>query len=60
MATTPQSLRPAPGRPDWLCWSVFPLQSRFGDIDGMRIHYIDEGSGPALTNSRAGPDPSSR
>ena len=54
MATTPQSLRPATGRPDWLTWSAFPLQSRFGDIDGKRIHYIDEGSGPALLFVSAG------
>ena len=54
MATTPQSLRPASGRPDWLTWSAFPLQSRFGDIDGKRIHYIDEGSGPALLFVSAG------
>ena len=35
-------------RPHWLPWSVFPFQLRFTDIDGKRIHYIDEGSGPAL------------
>ena len=44
MATTPQSLQQAADRPDWLPWSVFPLQSHYGDIDGKRIHYIDEGS----------------
>ena len=54
MATTPRSLRPATGRPDWLTWSAFPLQSRFCDIDGKRIHYIDEGSGPALLFVSAG------
>ena len=54
MATTPQSLRPTAGRPDWLPWSVFPLQSHYGDIDGKRIHYIDEGSGPALLFVSAG------
>ena len=54
MAATPRSLRPATGRPDWLPRSVFPLQSRFGDIDGKRIHYIDEGSGPALLFVSAG------
>src|SRR5215468_11941749 len=53
MATTPQSVRPA-GRPDWLTWSAFPLQSRFADIDGRRIHYLDEGSGPALLFVSAG------
>jgi pimeloyl-ACP methyl ester carboxylesterase len=45
---------PVPGRPDWLPWSAFPFQSRFGDIDGQRIHYLDEGSGPALLFVSAG------
>jgi haloalkane dehalogenase len=54
MATAPQSLRPADSRPDWLPWSVFPLQSHYDDIDGKRIHYIDEGSGPALLFVSAG------
>jgi pimeloyl-ACP methyl ester carboxylesterase len=54
MATVPRSARPAGTRPDWLPWSAFPFQSRFGDIDGRRIHYIDEGSGPALLFVSAG------
>jgi haloalkane dehalogenase len=41
-------------RPHWLPWSVFPFQLRFTDIDGKRIHYIDEGSGPALLLVSAG------
>jgi pimeloyl-ACP methyl ester carboxylesterase len=54
MAATPQVPGPVPGRPDWLLWSAFPFQSRFGDIDGKRIHYLDEGSGPALLFVSAG------
>jgi haloalkane dehalogenase len=54
MATTPRSLRPATSRPEWLPWSAFPFQSRFRDIDGKRIHYLDEGSGPALLFVSAG------
>jgi haloalkane dehalogenase len=54
MATTPQSLGSGPGRPPWPPWSTFPFQSRFTDIDGKRIHYIDEGSGPALLFVSAG------
>jgi pimeloyl-ACP methyl ester carboxylesterase len=54
MAATPQAPGPAPGRPDWLPWSAFPFQSRAGDVDGRRIHYIDEGSGPALLFVSAG------
>ena len=38
----------APQRPRWLPWSQFPFQSRFACIDGRPIHYLDEGSGPAL------------
>jgi pimeloyl-ACP methyl ester carboxylesterase len=53
--TAPESLRTGqPGRPRWLPWPVFPFQSRFTDIGGKRIHYVDEGSGPALLLVSAG------
>ena len=35
-------------RPDWVSAELFPYESRFLDIDGCRLHYIDEGDGPAL------------
>lgn len=35
-------------RPAWVDDTLFPFQSRFLDIDGNRIHYVDEGSGPVL------------
>jgi len=41
-------------RPHWLPRSAFPFQIRFAGIDGKRIHYIDEGSGPALLLVSAG------
>ena len=41
-------------RPHWLPWSAFPFQTRFAQIAGKRIHYIDEGSGPALLLVSAG------
>ena len=41
-------------RPHWLPRSAFPFQVRFAEIDGKRIHYIDEGSGPALLLVSAG------
>ena len=41
-------------RPAWLLAGAFPFQSRFVDIDGKRIHYIDEGTGPALLYVSAG------
>jgi haloalkane dehalogenase len=27
---------------------LFPFESRFVDIDGHSVHYVDEGSGPTL------------
>ena len=41
-------------RPDWLPRSAFPFQSRFVIVDGKTIHYVDEGSGPALLLVSAG------
>lgn len=35
-------------RPDWVDDELFPFESRFVDIDGHCVHYIDEGSGPIL------------
>jgi haloalkane dehalogenase len=35
-------------RPQWLDEQLYPFQSRFVEIAGNRIHYIDEGSGPIL------------
>jgi len=54
MANTAPSSGREPGRPRWLPRSAFPFQSRFADVDGKRIHYIDEGSGPALLLISAG------
>ena len=52
--TTAQSPATQPGRPPWLPWSLFPFTSRFAVIDGKQIHYLDEGSGPALLLVSAG------
>ena len=30
-------------RPAWLTSAVFPFQSRFLELDAVRIHYVDEG-----------------
>jgi haloalkane dehalogenase len=35
-------------RPAWVDDKLFPFESRFVDIDGHRVHYVDEGSGPTL------------
>jgi haloalkane dehalogenase len=54
----PQSARtaaPIP-RPAWLEPDLFPFESRFVDVDGHHIHYVDEGKGPILLLVH--PDPS--
>ena len=35
-------------RPSWVDDGLFPFESRFVDIDGHTVHYVDEGSGPTL------------
>src|SRR5258708_4793715 len=35
-------------RPQWLDEPLYPFQSRFVEVEGNRIHYIDEGTGPTL------------
>jgi haloalkane dehalogenase len=35
-------------RPPWLPTELYPFESRYADIDGARVHYVDEGSGPTL------------
>jgi haloalkane dehalogenase len=49
-----QSIAMQLDRPPWLPRSVFPFTSRFASIDGTQIHYLDEGSGPALLFVSAG------
>ena len=36
------------GRPEWVSAQLFPYESRSLDVDGCRLHYIDEGRGPVL------------
>lgn len=35
-------------RPNWVSSTLFPFESRFVDIAGSRVHYVDEGQGPVL------------
>lgn len=35
-------------RPAWFDETLFPFESRFLEVDGARIHYVDEGDGPVL------------
>jgi len=43
MPDTTKSIRPA-----WVDDDLFPFESRFVDVDGNTVHYIDEGGGPTL------------
>ncbi len=35
-------------RPSWVDDELFPFESRFAEVDGNVVHYLDEGSGPIL------------
>ena len=35
-------------RPEWVDDELFPFESRFVELDGNVVHYVDEGSGPIL------------
>ena len=35
-------------RPSWLPEQLYPFGSRFADVAGSSVHYVDEGSGPPL------------
>jgi haloalkane dehalogenase len=37
-----------PERPSWFDREVFPVESHWLSLDGHRLHYVDEGSGPTL------------
>ncbi|MEU5406732.1 hypothetical protein [Nocardia asteroides] len=43
MSDTAESARPA-----WVDDRLFPFDSRFIEIDGNTVHYLDEGHGPTL------------
>jgi haloalkane dehalogenase len=35
-------------RPGWLLEELYPFESRYADIGGASVHYLDEGAGPPL------------
>jgi haloalkane dehalogenase len=35
-------------RPAWVPDDLYPFPSRYADVAGARVHYVDEGSGPPL------------
>jgi haloalkane dehalogenase len=38
----------ASARPAWIPDDLYQFESRYADVDGHRVHYVDEGSGPPL------------
>lgn len=40
--------RDTPSTPKWIPADLYPFPSHFEDIEGSRVHYVDEGSGPPL------------
>ena len=34
--------------PAWVPRQLYPFESNYADIDGARVHYVDEGDGPPL------------
>ncbi|MCW5920724.1 MAG: alpha/beta fold hydrolase [Saprospiraceae bacterium] len=42
--------------PNWLNRDLYPFASRFVEIDGYRIHYIDEGEGTPILFSHGTPE----
>lgn len=41
-------MRTTTDKPSWVPQDLFPFESRYVDIEGSRVHYIDEGRGPTL------------
>ena len=35
-------------RPEWVDGKLFPFKSRFVELSGNVVHYVDEGEGPIL------------
>lgn len=41
---------------EWVNKELFPFESKYVDIDGHRLHYVDEGSGPVILFSHGTPE----
>ena len=39
---------PGPMRPSWVPEDLYPFESRYAEVAGSVVHYVDEGSGPPL------------
>lgn len=44
-----------PNRPDWFREDLFPFASHFVEVDGARVHYVDEGTGPTILMHHGNP-----
>lgn len=42
-------------RPPWVNDELFPFESRFAQVDGAQVHYIDEGDGPVFLGLHGNP-----
>jgi haloalkane dehalogenase len=42
-------------RPAWVNEQLFPFESHFADVEGARVHYIDEGDGPVFLGLHGNP-----
>jgi haloalkane dehalogenase len=47
--------KPVGERPAWVNDELFPFRSRFVELDGNVVHYVDEGSGPILLMLHSNP-----
>src|ERR671935_3086202 len=46
---TPDAPAPnRPARPMWVPEDLFPFESRYADVAGSRVHYVEGGSAPPL------------
>ena len=48
VSSNQKSIQETVQHPQWLDEQLYPFQSHFVEIEGNRIHYIDEGSGPIV------------
>jgi haloalkane dehalogenase len=49
------AVKPVGERPAWVDGELFPFESRFVELDGNVVHYVDEGSGPILLMLHSNP-----
>jgi haloalkane dehalogenase len=45
---TPGETPEAPARPSWIPDELYPFNDSYAEIEGSRVHYVEEGSGPTL------------